>query len=134
MYFECGREVIMVKSVNGQQEAIEVYPNGNGSKTPFNSRIGTKLTVGFLIIASITGTVGYLSLYYSQAVGEKFHLLVQQSQPTIDSLKEMKLAALNIEANTNEFGFTPGVNRDEALRELTEQKNTRLELVSPSFV
>jgi hypothetical protein len=59
---------------------------------------------------------------------------VQQSQPTIDSLKEMKLAALNIEANTNEFGFTPGVNRDEALQELTEQKNTRLELVSPSFL
>ena len=33
------------------------------------------------------------------------------------------MAALNIEADTNEFGFTPGVNRDEALQELTEKKN-----------
>jgi methyl-accepting chemotaxis protein len=113
----------MVESVKGQQEAIEVYPNGNGSKTPFHSRIGTKLIVGFLIIATITGAVGYLSLNYSEIVGEKLHLLVQQTLPTIDSLKEMKVAALNIEADINEFGFIPGVNRDEALQELTEQKN-----------
>jgi signal transduction histidine kinase len=113
----------MIESVKGQQEAIEVYPNGNGSKTPFHSRIGTKLIVGFLIIASITGTAGYLSLNYSEIVGEKLHLLVQQTLPTIDSLKEMKVAALNIEADINEFGFIPGVNRDEALQELTEQKN-----------
>ena len=33
------------------------------------------------------------------------------------------MAALNIEADTNEFGFTPGVSRDKALQELTEQKN-----------
>ena len=33
------------------------------------------------------------------------------------------MAALNIEADTNEFGFTPGVSPDEALQELTEQKN-----------
>ena len=35
----------------------------------------------------------------------------------------MKVAALNIEADTNEFGFTPGVSPDKAMQELTEQKN-----------
>ena len=106
-----------------RQEVISLYPNGNGSKIPFHSRIGTKLIVGFLIIATITGSVGYLSLNYAQTVGEKFHLLEQQTLPTIDSLKEMKVAALNLEADTNDFGFTPGVNKDKALLELTEQKN-----------
>ena len=106
-----------------RQEVITLYPNGNGSKIPFHSRIGTKLIVGFLIIATITGSLGYLGLNYAQTVGEKFHLLEQQTLPIIDSLKEMKVASLNIEADTNEFGFTPGVSRDEALRELTEHKN-----------
>jgi methyl-accepting chemotaxis protein len=105
------------------QEVLGLYPNCNGSKIPFHSRIGTKLIVGFLIIAIITGSVGYLSLNYAQTVGEKFHLLEQQTLPTIDSLKEMKVAALSIEATTNEFGFNPVVNRDKALQELTEQKN-----------
>jgi hypothetical protein len=35
----------------------------------------------------------------------------------------MKVVALNIEADTNEFGFTPGVSPDKAMQELTEQKN-----------
>ena len=48
---------------------------------------------------------------------------MQQTLPTINSLGGMKVAALNIEADTNEFGFTPGVSPDEALQELTEQKN-----------
>ena len=112
----------MGESVKGQ-EVMGLYPNGNGGRIPFHSRIGTKLIIGFLIIATITGSVGYLSLNYSQTVGEKFHLLAEQTLPTIDSLKEIKIAALNIEADTNEFGFTPGVNRDEALEELTEKKN-----------
>ena len=106
-----------------RQEVLTLYPNGNGSKIPFHSRIGTKLIVGFLIIASITGSLGYLGLNYAQSVGEKFHLLEWQTLPTIDSLKEMKVAALNIEADTNEFGFTPGVSPDKAMQELTEQKN-----------
>lgn len=76
-----------------------------------------------MIIATITGSLGYLGLNYAQTVGEKFHLLERQTLPIIDSLKEMKVAALNIEADTNEFGFTPGVSRDEAQQELTEQKN-----------
>ena len=84
-----------------RQEVITLYPHGNGSKIPFHSRIGTKLIVGFLIIATITGSVGYLSLNYAQTVGEKFHLLEQQSLPTIDSLKEMKVAALNVELHWN---------------------------------
>jgi signal transduction histidine kinase len=112
----------MVESVRGQ-EALRLSPNGNGGRIPIHSRIGTKLIVGFLIIASITGTVGYLSLNYSQTVGEKFHLLEQQSLPTIDSLKEMKVAALNVEADTNELAFTPGVDQDKVLQDLTEQKN-----------
>jgi signal transduction histidine kinase len=111
------------ESVRRQQEALTPYPNGNGSKIPFHSRIGTKLILGFLVIATITGSLGYLGLNYAQTVGEKFHLLEQQTLPTIDSLKEMKVAALNLEADTNEFGFTPGVDRDEALRELKEHKN-----------
>ena len=113
----------MAGFVNRQQEVLTPYPNADGSKIPFHSRIGTKLIVGFLIIATITGSVGYLSLNYAQTVGEKFHLLEQQTLPTIDSLKEMKVAALNIEADTNDFGFTPGVNKDKALLELTEHKN-----------
>lgn len=100
---------------------MRLYPNGNGSKIPFHSRIGTKLIVGFLIIASITATVGYFSLYYSQTVAEKFHELVLQSLPTIDSLKEMKAAALHIETATNEYVFIPG-NWAKYLQEVNDQK------------
>jgi signal transduction histidine kinase len=112
----------MGDSVKGQQEIISLYPNGNGSKIPFHSRIGTKLIVGFLIIATITGSLGYLGLNYAQTVGEKFRLLEQQTLPTINSLGQMKVAALNIEADTNEF-FIPGINKDKVLQDLTEQKN-----------
>src|SRR6185295_16355745 len=94
------------------------YPNGNDSKIPFHTRIGTKLIVGFLIIAAITGSVGYLSLNYAQSIGEKFHLLDQQTLPTINSLGQMKVAALNTEADTNEF-FNPAVNRDKIIQDLT---------------
>jgi hypothetical protein len=84
------------------------YPNGDDSKIPFQSRIGTKLIVGFLFIATITGSVGYLSLYYSQTVADKFHELVLESLPAIESLKEIKVAALHIETATNEYVFIPG--------------------------
>jgi len=105
-----------------EQEVSRLYPNGNGGGIPFHSRIGTKLIVGFLIIATITGSAGYLSLNYAHSVGEKFHLLEQQTLPTINSLGQMKVAALNIEGDTNEF-FIPGINSDKVLQDLTEQKN-----------
>ena len=105
-----------------QQEVVSLYPNGNGGKIPFHSRIGTKLIVGFLIIATITGSLGYLGLNYAQTVGEKFDLLQKQTLPTINSLGQMKVAALNIEGDTNEF-FIPGINRGTVLQDLTEQKN-----------
>jgi signal transduction histidine kinase len=111
----------MGESVKGQ-EVLRLYPNGNGGKIPFQSRIGTKLIVGFLIIATITGSVGYLSLNYAQTVGEKFDLLQKQTLPTINALGQMKVAALNIEADTNQY-FIPGVSRDIILQELTEHKN-----------
>jgi hypothetical protein len=69
----------MGESVKGQQEVLKPYPNGNGGRIPFHSRIGTKLIVGFLIIATITGSVGYFGLNYAQTVGEKFHLLEQRA-------------------------------------------------------
>ena len=112
----------MGESVKGQQEVLSLYPNGNGGKIPFHSRIGTKLIVGFLIIATITGSLGYLGLNYAQTVGEKFHLLQKQTLPTINSLGQMKVAALNIEGDTNEF-FIPGINKDKVLQDLIEQKN-----------
>ena len=112
----------MGESVKGQQEVLSLYPNANGGKIPFHSRIGTKLIVGFLIIATITGSLGYLGLNYAQTVGEKFHLLQKQTLPTINSLGQMKVAALNIEGDTNEF-FIPGINKDKVLQDLTEQKN-----------
>ena len=112
----------MRESGKGRQEVISLYPNGNGGKIPFHSRIGTKLIVGFLIIATITGSLGYLGLNYAQTVGEKFHLLQKQTLPTINSLGQMKVAALNIEGDTNEF-FIPGINKDKVLQDLTEQKN-----------
>ena len=98
------------------------YPNGNDSKIPFHSRIGTKLIVGFLIIATITGSVGYLSLYYSQTVADKFHELVLESLPAMESLKETKVAALHIETATNEYVFIPG-NGNKYLQEINEQKS-----------
>ena len=76
-----------------QQEVVSLYPNGNGGKIPFHSRIGTKLIVGFLIIATITGSLGYLGLNYAQTVGEKFDLLQKQTLPTINSLGQMKVAS-----------------------------------------
>ena len=63
----------MAGFVNSQQEILTPYPNGEISKIPFHSRIGTKLIVDFLISVE-----GYLSLNYSQTVGETFHLLEQQ--------------------------------------------------------
>jgi CHASE3 domain sensor protein len=95
----------MEESANGQT-ILALYPNDNGNQIPFYT-IGTKLAVGFLVVAVITGTVGYLSFDNSQTVGEKFHLLITQSLPTIDSLKELKAAALNIEASAKEYLFTP---------------------------
>jgi CHASE3 domain sensor protein len=112
----------MEESANGQT-ILALYPNDNGNKIPFYSRIGTKLAVGFLAVAVITGTVGYLSFDNSQTVGEKFHLLITQSLPTIDSLKELKAAALNIEVSTKEYLFTPDVSDDVVLQELNEQKD-----------
>lgn len=109
----------MGESASGQA-ILGLHSNGR-DKIPIYSRIGTKLIVGFLIIAFITGIVGYFSLSYSQIVGEKFHLLVQQSIPTIDSLKEMKLAALNIEADVNEL--TIAAVPQKVLQDLTVQKN-----------
>jgi signal transduction histidine kinase len=108
----------MAASVNGQR--VMVSPNGSDN-IPIGARIGTKLIGGFLIIALICGIVGYLSLNYSQLVGEKFRLLVQQTIPTIDSLKEMKLAALGIEADVNEL--TIAADPQKVLQDLTEQKN-----------
>jgi signal transduction histidine kinase len=113
----------MVESVKGQQEVLRLYPNGNGSKIPFRSRIGIKLILGFLIIASITASVGYFSLYYSQTVAEKFHELILQTLPTVDSLKEMKAAALQIETATNEYVFIQGVNGNKYLQEINDQKS-----------
>ena len=101
---------------------ILAYPDGDDSKIPFQSRIGTKLIVGFLIIATITGSVGYLSLYYSQTVADKFHELVLQSLPTMESLKEIKVAALHIETATNEYVFIPR-NGNNYLQEINEQKS-----------
>jgi signal transduction histidine kinase len=113
-------------SRNGESEKVQrvlSYPNGNGGKIPFYSRIGTRLIVGFLIIASITASVGYLSLYYSQTVAEKFQELASQTLPTIDSLKEMKVAAIHIETATNEYVFIPGVDRSKYLQEINDQKS-----------
>lgn len=101
---------------------ILAYPDGDDSKIPFQSRIGTKLIMGFLIIATITGSVGYLSLYYSQTVADKFHELVLQSLPTMESLKEIKVAALHIETATNEYVFIPR-NGNNYLQEINEQKS-----------
>jgi signal transduction histidine kinase len=109
-------------SIQRQQEVLKLYPNGSDNNIPFHSRIGTKLIVGFLIIAAITGVVGFFSLNYSQTVGDKFHLLVLHTLPAFDSLKEIKTAALNIEAATNEYVFTPAENKDKFIQEITEQK------------
>jgi CHASE3 domain sensor protein len=76
-----------------------------------------------LIIATITASVGYLSLYYSQTVAEKFQELVSQTLPAIDSLKEMKTAAIHIETATNEYVFIPGINRSKYLQEINAQTN-----------
>ena len=93
---------------------VLLHPNGNGNKIPFHSRI-----IGcFLIIATITASVGYLSLYYSQTVTEKFQELVSQTLPTVDSLEEMKAATIHIETATNEYVFIPGINRSKYLQEI----------------
>jgi signal transduction histidine kinase len=109
------------ESASRQQQEV-LNPSGNGNKIPFHSKIGTKLIVGFLIITSITAAVGYISIYYSQIVAEKFHELVLQSVPTIDSLKEMKTAALHIETATNEYVFIPG-DVSKYLQEINDQKS-----------
>ena len=102
---------------------VLLHPNGNGNKIPFHSRIGTKLIGCFLIIATITASVGYLSLYYSQTVTEKFQELVSQTLPTVDSLEEMKAATIHIETATNEYVFIPGINRSKYLQEINDQKD-----------
>lgn len=112
----------MAESISGQNEVPCLYASGS-DKIPFHSRIGTKLIIGFLIIASITGLVGYFSLNYSQTVGDKFHLLVLHSLPAIDSLKEIKASALNIEADTEKYVFSPSENKVQILQEITNQKS-----------
>ena len=112
----------MAESISGQNEVPRLYASGS-DKIPFQSRIGTKLIIGFLIIASITGLVSYFSLNYSQTVGDKFHLLVLLSLPAIDSLKEIKASALNIEADTEKYVFSPSENKVQILQEITNQKS-----------
>ena len=100
-----------------------LYPNENGGKIPYYSKIGTKLIVGFLVIASISGSVGYLSFNYSLTVGAKFHELALQTIPVFDSLKEIKVAALSIEASTQEYVLSTDLNRDRFLQEINIQKD-----------
>ena len=104
-------------------QSAALYPNENGVKIPYYSKIGTKLIVGFLVIACITGSVGYLSFNYSLTVGEKFHELALQTIPVFDSLKEIKVAALSIEASTQEYVLSPDLNRDRFLQEINIQKD-----------
>jgi len=106
------------------QQYVELHPDGNNDKIPYYSKIGTKLIVVFLVIACITGSVGYLSFNYSLTVGEKFHELASQTLPAFDSLKEIKVAALGIEAATQEYVFSPELNRDKFLQEINIQKNS----------
>ncbi|HMK59165.1 MAG TPA: hypothetical protein VK462_08915 [Nitrososphaeraceae archaeon] len=114
-----------------RQEVITLYPNGNGSKIPFHSRIGTKLIVGFLIIASITGSLGYLGLNYAQSVGEKFHLL-EQDPDEID-LKESIRNAANaffqtsnklVELRQSALASAPTLSPSAALDALIIEKET----------
>ena len=98
------------------------YPNGDDSKIPFQSRIGTKLIVGFLIIATITGSVGYLSLYYSQTVANKFHELVLESLPDNGIPKRNQSGSTTYWDRTNEYVFIPG-NGNNYLQEINEQKS-----------
>jgi CHASE3 domain sensor protein len=100
-----------------------LYPNENGGKIPYYSKIGTKLIVGFLVIACITGSVGYLSFNYSLTVGAKFHELALQTIPVFDSLKEIKVAALSMEASTQEYVLSTDLNRDRFLQEINIQKD-----------
>ena len=67
-----------------------LYPNENGGKIPYYSKIGTKLIVGVFVIASITVSVGYLSFNYSLTVGEKFHELASQTIPFLILLRKLK--------------------------------------------
>lgn len=106
----------------GQQQDLEgTFSNQNDNRIPFQSRIGIKLILGFLVIASLTALAGYLSLNYAQSVSEKFHSLTAQTLPTIDALDEMKLSALDIEGATNEYVFTPG-SYNKSLQEITDGK------------
>ena len=52
----------------------------------------------------------------SQTIGEKFHLLVEQSLPTIDSLDELRVAGLELQVATLEYFFTPGADRETSLK------------------
>jgi len=103
----------LAESISGQNGVPRLYAR-DSDKIPFQSRIGTKLIIGFLIIASITGLVGYFSLNYSQTVGDKFHLLVLHSLPAIDSLKEIK---------AEKYVFSPSENKVQILQEITNQKS-----------
>lgn len=110
----------MGESVNGQ-EVLRLYQNGNGGRIPFRSRIGTKLIGSFLVIAAITASVGYFSLYHSQIVADKFNELVSRTLPAIDSLKDMKSASVHLETATNEYVFVPE-NGSKYLQEINDQK------------
>ena len=56
-------------------------------------------------------------------MGEKFHELASQTIPVFDSLKEIKVAALSIEASTQEYVLSPDLNRDRFLQEINIQKD-----------
>ncbi len=116
-----GDNILVERFIWDDEQYVGLYPNGNGGKIPYYSKIGTKLIVGFLIIACITGSVGYLSFNYSQTAGEKFHLLASQTIPTVNSLKQIKEAVLSIESATGNYVFAPFPNRDRFLQEILIQ-------------
>ncbi len=91
-------------------------------------KIRTKLALEVIFLISLVSTVGFIALYNTKIVQESFLILSLDTLPTLDSLKDMRLATTQIHSGTveillilQETQFATG----EKLRDLEEKLETK---------
>jgi PAS domain S-box-containing protein len=68
-------------------------------------KIGTKLTLGYLIIALLSVVVGYFGVSVITNTLDEFDKLAGQTVPTINALEDLRYAVSRIISSANEFAF-----------------------------
>lgn len=101
-------------------------------------KIGTKLTLGYLLFSLFAGGVGYLGFKLAQNVDIHFRAMAEQTIPTIEALNDLKLVGLRIVYSTDEFIFMSasmegGITGGKGEEKLEELRELATEMYSGTF-